>query len=418
MAQFPPLAGACYHGSVQPTLTQYTTAIRSAYQRVIDRVADDPTWQSRDMGIEQSRSLAWVSLLATSLHDLWVGEQGVVTRCKPFEGLDPPGNLGELLTDVHVIRTTAVASVQTRTPIEFASNSLVAVESEFEGNSRAWLDDLSKLFLVRAPMLIFASSRAGNGPNTDLAARQLHMYAEAATRGLPRATTLLLALMPHPRHWACDTSKAELDIQEFAHATGRFEPITAEQKETLQAQEPTKGGSGTVQISSHAELLRQRSFLGAAAEYARESLRRLAMDPHALTILKFNEVGCHPLVPTRRLNLAEQIDQQATYEVALDATELLLARYPGKRWTVAPGASGSGHDILSHDGEVAAEVFAAVRPTNNQKFANDVAKISVFTGPEKYVIFRAPDGNTPAAPEGVRVIRLAMDGTGIREERP
>lgn len=123
-------------------------------------------------------------------------------------------------------------------------------------------------------------------------------------------------------------------------------------------------------------------------------------------------------MPTRRLNLAEQIDQQATYEAAIDAAERLLARYTGERWTVAPGASGSGHDIVSHNGDVAAEVFAAVLPTNNQKFAKDVATISGFTRPEKYVIFRAPEGNTPPAPEGERVIRLAMDGTSVREERP
>lgn len=43
---------------------------------------------------------------------------------------------------------------------------------------------------------------------------------------------------------------------------------------------------------------------------------------------------------------------------------------------ILPGAHGAGHYIASTDGDFAAEVFAAVSPTNNKKLGRDLAKVA------------------------------------------
>ncbi len=88
--------------------------------------------------------------------------------------------------------------------------------------------------------------------------------------------------------------------------------------------------------------------------------------------LKFERLGCDPIDINDPQNLAEQIDQQSTYEVAATSLGVLLARHPGRSWDLAPGAHGAGHDIQSTDGQVVAEVFAAVHPANNGKLKKDL----------------------------------------------
>lgn len=129
-------------------------------------------------------------------------------------------------------------------------------------------------------------------------------------------------------------------------------------------------------VKSAADLDGIRARLSETAEHARQALTAALQDPHPLRLLKFEQLGCDPLDINDAQNLAEQIDQQATYEVAVDALAQLMKKHPGKEWTFAPGAHGAGHDLLSADGEIAAEVFAAVRPTNNRKLSADVKKIA------------------------------------------
>lgn len=146
----------------------------------------------------------------------------------------------------------------------------------------------------------------------------------------------------------------------------------------------------SVQVSSHADLATLRTRLAASREYARAALRALIDDPDPLTRLKFERLGCDPLDVNDHQNLAEQIDQQATYETAAFALEFLLNRYPGKRWEFAPGAHGSGHDVASTDGQVVAEVFAAVDPSNNQKLSKDLKKVGASPAEHRYVFYRSP----------------------------
>jgi hypothetical protein len=109
--------------------------------------------------------------------------------------------------------------------------------------------------------------------------------------------------------------------------------------------------------------------------------------------------------------LAEQIDQQATYETAAAALGVLLARHPGRSWDRAPGAHGSGPDIQSTDGQVVAEVFAAVHPLNNGKLKKDLGKLARSSAPHRYVFFRSPQVPPSERIEnGINVVALPEYG--------
>ncbi len=160
-------------------------------------------------------------------------------------------------------------------------------------------------------------------------------------------------------------------------------------------------------ISTAADLEKIHEHLKETAEFARKQLAEVATHPDALGRLKFEQLGCDPLDLEDPQNLCEQVDQQATYTVAAHALEILMRRHPNLAWDLAPGAHGSGHDIVSNDETVAAEVFAAVRPTNNQKLKRDIAKIRGFSGQHRYVIYRSPNSVARERIEnGVTVIAL------------
>ncbi len=163
----------------------------------------------------------------------------------------------------------------------------------------------------------------------------------------------------------------------------------------------------SIRITTKRELQELRSRLDRAHEHARTALRGL-LDAHDfMERIKFERLGCDPLDVGDAQNLAEQIDQQATYEAAAQALTLLFARHPGLSWDFAPGAHGSGHDIASTDGKVVAEVFASVDPANNRKLSRDLAKVKKAETSRRYVFFRSP-AVAPSEREvdGVTVIAL------------
>jgi hypothetical protein len=181
------------------TQAQLLESIRSAYNKVLQYVAGNSEQQPGNLSILQLRSLQL----------LWAQQPGVQTHFKQLEE-HAPRTAGELLTDIHVVETSDVRSIKRGTPIPLATRSLLAVESEFSHNSRELLYDLGKLFLVRAPWLIFVSSRAGRKTDQDLQTSQLKMYAEAAKLGLPVNVNLLIAVMPDPDEWPKSEAEKEL----------------------------------------------------------------------------------------------------------------------------------------------------------------------------------------------------------------
>ena len=167
----------------------------------------------------------------------------------------------------------------------------------------------------------------------------------------------------------------------------------------------------SIRISGEGDLEELRARLQAARDHARTQLRQLLDDPNLMDRLKFERLGCDPIDISDAQNLAEQIDQQATYETAATALGVLLARHPGRIWDLAPGAHGSGPDIQSTDGQVVAEVFAAVHPLNNGKLRKDLDKLARSSAPHRYVFFRSPQVPPSERIEnGINVVALPEYG--------
>lgn len=108
--------------------------------------------------------------------------------------------------------------------------------------------------------------------------------------------------------------------------------------------------------------------------------------------LKFEPVGFHPFAG-HSLNVIEQVNQTATYLVALEATRLLFSLHqdePG--YIVAPGAYMSHPlDIMSiSEGHIGGETFAAVDPRNNSKLKKDLAKLATRGDRHRYIFFSSP----------------------------
>ena len=160
-------------------------------------------------------------------------------------------------------------------------------------------------------------------------------------------------------------------------------------------------------VKSEADVTDLRSTLRVTAEHARNQLRVLVGSEDVLERLKFERLGCDPLDVDDAQNLAEQIDQQATYEVGVDALEILMRQHPGLTWRFAPGAQSAGHDIAADDDSVIAEVFAAVSPKNGNKLEKDLAKVYGSPAAHRYVIYRSPSAS-PAEVDilGIKIISL------------
>ncbi|ARE84282.1 hypothetical protein ROSMUCSMR3_02815 [Roseovarius mucosus] len=129
-----------------------------------------------------------------------------------------------------------------------------------------------------------------------------------------------------------------------------------------------------------------------------------------LRAIKFDAVGFHPLAG-HALNLIEQVNQTATYIVALEGARLLFDLHPGEPgYVIAPGAYMSHPlDIMSiNEGQVGAETFAAVDPRNNNKLKKDLVKLSTRTEGSRYVFF-----SSPRYPETKRRIELETNGIHV-----
>jgi hypothetical protein len=126
--------------------------------------------------------------------------------------------------------------------------------------------------------------------------------------------------------------------------------------------------------------------------------------------MKFEKIAWRP-VDDRPLNLIEQLNQTWTYLVTLKALRFLFDRHPSSGGFCLNLGTASGTDIVSlAPNVVAAEVFAAVRPSNNQKLAKDQEKLAQEhpDAEARYVFFSAP---------GIRHERLrnleAIDGIEV-----
>jgi hypothetical protein len=109
-----------------------------------------------------------------------------------------------------------------------------------------------------------------------------------------------------------------------------------------------------------------------------------------LTALKFQTVGSDPLIG-EPLNPIEQVNQTFTILVALRAVERLFGLHPSASGFRLALTTSSGRDIESLEPDfVAAEVFAAIRPTSNRKLAKDVMRLAADPARHRYVFFATP----------------------------
>lgn len=107
--------------------------------------------------------------------------------------------------------------------------------------------------------------------------------------------------------------------------------------------------------------------------------------------MKFGGIGFDPLNSDRKLNVIEQINQSFTYLASFYALEVLFIEYPELAPFRLNLGTAPGSDIESECGELAAEVFAAVAPTSNQKLKKDINKVLQSDAKLKFVFFMCPN---------------------------
>ena len=107
--------------------------------------------------------------------------------------------------------------------------------------------------------------------------------------------------------------------------------------------------------------------------------------------MKFGGIGFDPLNSNRELNIIEQINQSFTYLDSFCALEVLFTEYSELAPFRLNLGNAPGSDIESECVELAAEVFASVTPTNNQKLRKDVDKVLETEARLKFVFFIYPN---------------------------
>lgn len=128
--------------------------------------------------------------------------------------------------------------------------------------------------------------------------------------------------------------------------------------------------------------------------------------------MKFGGIGFDPLDSKRELNIVEQVSQSFTYLSSFYALEILFTEYPKLAPFRLNLGTASGSDIESECGELAAEVFAAVAPTNNQQLKKDINKVLETNAKLKFVFFICPNFELGRRPQFERddVIIWALKG--------
>ena len=169
----------------------------------------------------------------------------------------------------------------------------------------------------------------------------------------------------------------------------------------------------TIEIANLAELTQYEKLVESAMDQSVCELADINGRSSSAVVfskMKFGGVGCDPLNPDRQLNLIEQINQSFTYLASFLATEILFDNHLDLAPFRLNLGTASGSDIESCCGSLAAEVFASVTPSNNQKLKKDIDKVAATDAAIKYSFFMSPgyDGGRQASMEreGVRVWAL------------
>nr|MDP9179987.1 hypothetical protein [Gemmatimonadota bacterium] len=169
-------------------------------------------------------------------------------------------------------------------------------------------------------------------------------------------------------------------------------------------------------ITTVDELSQLEKNIAASAAATAETLSRQlqeASDLSALARLKFDQAGCDPLDLNRALNFVEQLNQSFTYLASIEGAKWLLEHHPEHTPYHLNLGTASGPDIVSADGEVAAETFAATHPDSNDKLRKDLEKVRAIPAKHRYVFYLSPI-ETKRKSDDVSIIRLTHASIGVR----
>ena len=148
-----------------------------------------------------------------------------------------------------------------------------------------------------------------------------------------------------------------------------------------------------ITLNSVNEVEKYIIFIQASSRKAKENIEHISGVTNEIDFLKkikYEKVGFDPLDHKRKLNLIEQVNQTFTYLASLKASRYLFNKFESLNGLKLNLGTRSGSDIESLDGTIKAEVFAATRPSSNQKLKKDIAKIKSKSADNKFVFFACP----------------------------
>jgi hypothetical protein len=137
----------------------------------------------------------------------------------------------------------------------------------------------------------------------------------------------------------------------------------------------------------------------------------------ALARLKFDSCGCDPLDPSRPLNFVEQLNQSFTYLATIEGVRWLMEHHPMHVPYTLNLGTASGSDIVSADGRVVAETFAATHPSSNGKLRNDIAKVRAVPAAHRYVFYFSSATTQSAAMQDNEVTIVHLSHASLQDRR-
>jgi hypothetical protein len=141
------------------------------------------------------------------------------------------------------------------------------------------------------------------------------------------------------------------------------------------------------------ELTERKHLINKTAERTTLALKELLYNKAGIGLLhdvRFLEIGQDPL-RDRPLNFVEQLNQTFTYLTSLQATEYLMRVHKDHKPYILNLGTSPGFDIISEDGLVIAETFAATSPMSNEKLKKDCERVQNAIGVQyKYVFYYSP----------------------------
>lgn len=123
-----------------------------------------------------------------------------------------------------------------------------------------------------------------------------------------------------------------------------------------------------------------------ASEVNHNALRVLAE-------LRFSKTGTDPLISDSPLNLVEQLNQAFTVLTSIRAAKHMFATMKISRITMNLGPhKGTDLEAFNDQDQIiaVAEVFAAVKPSSNNKLRDDIERVRVCNTTSRSVYFISP----------------------------